>query len=247
MKYVDHIVRYLSGDLNAEENRAFEKQLAADPQLSEEYKEISAAFRLIRKGVLRKDTEAFREKLKQVMKENPSSGKRSRKHYLPAWYLILSVAASLALLLVILMVTRGKEQPFVRFYHPQDDHVLLALGHESRGNAAAGIALFKREEYAVSRLYLESLLEAEPDNNLALLYYLLSSIETGQEEDALQMILGRQIECTHPAGRAITWYSGLALLKLERPEAASGYFQQLADPPGSYSKEARALQKELFK
>lgn len=247
MKYVDPIVRYLSGDLNTEEKRAFEEQLASDPQLSQEYGEVSAAYRLIREGVLRKDTEAFREKLRQVMEENASSVRRTRKRYLPAWTLILSVAASLAILLVILLVTLDGQPPFARFYHPQDDPLLLALVQDSRGNAAAGIALFKREEYAASRQHLEMVLEAEPENNLALLYYLLASIETGREEEALQKISAWEIDPTHPAGRAIAWYTALALVRLERPDEASRYLQSLTGLPGAYEQEAEKLRKELFK
>lgn len=247
MKYVDPIVRYLSGDLNTEEKRAFEEQLASDPQLSQEYGEVSAAYRLIREGVLRKDTEAFRQKLRQVMEENASSVKRTRKRYLPAWTLILSVAASLTLLLVILLVTRDGDQLFARFYHPQDDPLLLALGHDSRGNAATGIALFKREEYAASLSHMESLLDEEPENNLARLYFLLSSIETGREEEALQKISAGEIDPTHPAGRAMAWYTALALVKLERPDEASLYLQSLAGLPGAYEQEAEKLRKELFK
>lgn len=247
MKYVDHIIRYLSGDLNTDEYRAFEEQLASDPLLREEYLQVSAAYRIAREGFRRKDVESFRTKLREVMENTPLPGTSRKRRYGPVRVLILSVAAALALFLIILTLTRGEDHLFARFYLPQDDPVILAMSEDSRGNAGPGIALYRRGEYTASYRYLEDMLEEDPDNQHALLFYLLSSIETGKEEEALSRILENDSGSFHPAGRAITWYTALALVKSGRHAEAFGQVQPLVDRGGSYSHEARALQRQLSK
>jgi tetratricopeptide (TPR) repeat protein len=247
MKYVDHIIRYLSGDLNADENLEFEEQLSSDPALRDEYRQVSEAYSLIREGFRKKDTEAFRQKLRQAMERSPAVTPPEKRRQNPAMLLILSVAASLAILLVILTLTGREDHLFNGFYQPKEDPVILAMSQDSRGNTGTGITLWQREEYAASQHYLGELLEEDPGNRSALLFYLLSSLELGKEEDAIRKVLRQEIGYAHPAERAIAWYTGLAMIRSGRYEEASRYIQPLAEHKGSYDREARKLQGELSK
>jgi len=59
MSYVDHIIKYLSGELSQEEASTFEKELESDAALKREFEEQSAAYRLIRDQLHKRDEKLF--------------------------------------------------------------------------------------------------------------------------------------------------------------------------------------------
>ena len=244
MKYVDLIIRYLSGELNEDESGAFEQELDSNAALREEYEQVSAAYRLIGQQIRKEDLEEFRSRLREVM-EHPVKSRKTHRRRGRTWLFLLPVAATLAVLIAVFTPNRDTGRIFTRFYRPKSDPVVLALNQEHRGEMELGIVLYKRENYAASRKATGEVLETDPDNQLALLYYLLSSIELDQAEGAIDMVNSRHVRADHPLGQSITWYTAMAAIRNERYMEATSRLESLEQIPGPYQEKAKRLIKHI--
>ena len=240
-------MKYLSLELNEEEARELEQRLAADQELQREFELFSEAFRLVDDQLRKRDEHAFRSKLLEVMERRdpvPIRKKRFRK----VWaYTILPLAGALALLLVLMRTAGDEDRIFARFYHPEKDQVLLAIGQVTRGGTEHGYLLYHEGKYEQSMTRLNLLLEKEPDNRRALLYYLLASMEMDMEEAGLEKYAKITVQETDRLDRSLLWYASLALFKTDRMEEASGNLDKLVLTPGPYQSEASRLQKVMSK
>lgn len=246
MNNVDLSIRYLSGELNREEIASFEKELASNQGLKAEFDQVSAAYELIRDQLQLRDEEEFKNRLLDVMKHPakalPPNGRRFRK----GWYILLPLAASVAILLLIF--SPGSEDLlFSRNYHPENDKVLLAYMQGTRGKAETGILHYQHENYMECRKIMEELMEENPQNLLAGLFFLLSSIETGNADEALEKLTTLEPGLEHQLGQAVSWYTALALLKTDRAEEALSHLQSLVMQEGPYKSDAMRLEKILLK
>ena len=163
------------------------------------------------------------------------------------WYFILPLAGSLAILMTIYLVNRGSERLFSRFYNPGKDRVIFAYNQETRGDTEAGISLYNRGYYSESLRKTSEVIDQNPENQLALLYYLLASIEMDLQEDAISTIGAVHVTTDHQLGQSLTWYTSLALLKSGRREEAAACLTPLVQKYGPYEAEARRLKKILLK
>jgi len=247
MKYVDHIIKYLSEEMSQDESGSFKKDLASNKLLREEYEEVSAAYRLIKTQLWKKDEAAFRSKLREVMDRSPGKSEVNTRPRRSRWYFILPLAGSLAILMTIYLVNRGSERLFSKFYNPGKDRVILAYNQETRGDVEAGISLYNRGYYSKSLQKTSEVIDRNPENQLALLYYLLASIELDLQEDAISTIDTVHVTTDHQLGQSLTWYTSLALVKSGRREEAATYLTPLIQKSGPYEAEARRLKKILLK
>lgn len=247
MKYVDLIIKYLSGEMSQDESGSFEKDLASNQLLREEYEQVSAAYRLIKTQLWKKDEEAFRSKLREVMDRPPGEFERHVRSQRSRWYFILPLAGSLAILMAIFLMNRGTERLFSQFYNPGKDLVILAYNQETRGEAEVGIILYNRGAYRESLQKTSEIIVQHPENQLVLLYYLLASIELDLQEDAISTIGAIHITADQQLGQSLTWYTSLAMIKAGRREEAAATLSPLIQNPGPYKAEANRLKKLLLK
>jgi len=247
MNNVDLIIKYLSGEMNQDEVGFFEKDLASDPVLKEEFEEVSAAYRLISDQLQKRDEDAFRDKLRKVM-EKPILKNRNRSYpHRPIWYFLLPLAGSLAILLAVFLVNRGNNQILSRFYEPNKDPVILAYNQETRGNVQPGISLYNGNHYQEAMEELSELMKLDQDNQLIVLFYLLSSMELDLQDVALEKVQALTINTSHQLGQSLCWYTTLALIKSNRMEEAASQLMTLSEQPGPYRRDVRRLQKMLLK
>lgn len=247
MNNVDHIIKYLSGEMNREEAGSFENNLAANQELKEEFDQVSEAYRLIRDQLQERDEANFKRRLLEVM-ESPAKGKKQASRPLQTrWYSLFALAASVALVLVIFLSQKGWDKQFSRFYHPEDDRIVLAHMQGTRGETESGILHYRLGDFPEALEIMSELLEQDQDNQLALLTYLLSSIETDREDQALDKLTSMKLNPDHQLGQALYWYTALALIKSGRPEEAAPYLHVLIQQEGPYRSDARRLEKIVLK
>jgi hypothetical protein len=247
MRSVDHMIKYLSGDLTREETRAFEQELAGDKELRHTFDRVEAAYRLTESQLRKKDEEEFRARLREIMDHSPAGRTMAGKRRRPPWLLLLPVAASLAVLLAILLMNRSPEKVFSAFYHPAEDQVLLAYQQETRGKAESAITLYSQGLYRASLEETSGILLQDPGNHLAILFHLLAAMELDMEEDVIPLVKAAQINCTHVLGQSITWYQVLALVKTGCGDEAAEMLHALTEQPGPYREDAYKLKKILLK
>ena len=247
MNYVDLILRYLSGELSPEEARDFEHELASNEEFKKEFAELSAAHDLIRVQLQHRDEQTFRRKLSTAMDREPHSSASLGYRIRPGWYLLMALAASLALLLVVKLPPRTNERIIARYYAPDQDQLLQVLDQDTRGEQEAGILFFRNHRYSEAMDLLETRWLETPENKKFLLYYLLSAMEADREGEAMDRIMGVKLEADLPPDRAISWYGSLALIKSDRRKEALEMLEPLIEVPGPYRSGAEKLKKILLK
>lgn len=233
--------------MSQEEVRSFEKDLASDPVLKEEFEEVSAAYRLIRDQLRQRDEEAFRSKLLEVMEKPTLKIRHNRAGSWPRWYFLLPLAGSVAILLAVFLMNQRGDRILSRFFEPDKDPVILAFNQGTRGDSEPGIMLYHEGHYQESMDKMSELLEQDPENRLTLLFYLLASMELDMQEAVLDRVLTLASDTEQRLGQSLNWYTTLALVKSGRLEEASTQILTLTEQPGPYQTDARRLQKMLLK
>ena len=247
MNNVDHIIRYLSDEMNPEEASSFKEKLVADQGFREEFEEVSAAYNLIRDQLQKRDMEYFKQSLSEVMKRSEIKAGHSRRNQHSWWYLPLLLAGCLAILLSIFLSKPDGDKIYSRYYHPEDDPVLTAFNQGTRGITESGILYYTLGQYSKTIEVMSEQLTQNPDNQLAQLYYLLASIETGMQDSALVRLAPLEPDIDHQLGQAICWYRTLALIKSGRIEEVEATLLPLIQRAGPYQSDARRIRKNLLK
>jgi tetratricopeptide (TPR) repeat protein len=247
MSNVDLFISYLSGELKDQEVRSLEERLATDPAFKQEFAAVSEAYALIRDQLRKRDENAFRNKLLEAMERNnpvPVWYTPSRRRW---GYYLIPLAGALALLITLVLSGKGPDRLVSRFYHPDRDQVLLAFSQVTRGSSEQGAILFHEGHYQACMDEMNRQLEADPENELALLYYLLSSLEVGREELALRKFEQFSFPETDQLEQSIFWYASMAMVKTGRTEEAAQHLEILEKSPGPYHTDAVRLRKLLLK
>jgi len=194
------MIKYLSGDLNREESRAFEQELAQDKQLSETFGQVSAAYKLIEDQLRNRDEAAFRRKLREVMDHSSPGGTPGIKNRRSRWTIFVPLAASVAILVVLYIMNRGPERTYQAFFNPSEDPVILAFNQEVRGDSESAISLFSQGQYEASMERTSEMLLQDPGNQLTLLFHLLAAKELNVEADVLNLGEAAEVETGHALG-----------------------------------------------
>ena len=245
MKRVDHMIRYLSGDLNRTESEEFERELSGDRDLKEEFDRVSFTYDLIGEKIRQRDEEAFRLKLISAM-DKPERVVQ-RKKFRPGWYLLLPVAASVAILLAIYLMRPGPERVYSAFYTPHKDHVVTGFCQETRGEAAPALSYYRQGSYLSAFNATKDLLSNNPGSHHILLFHLLSAIELDREHEVLPMLNEAPSGPGYLPEQSLAWYHALALIKTGRTSEAMKLLHTLQVHPGPYRKDAHKLEKKLMK
>ena len=247
MNYVDLILKYLSGELSPGEEDSFKEELNSNGELLKEYTEVSTAYELIRDQLQKRDENAFRQKLQEAMDREVPPSSSSWHRIRPWWYIPMALAASLAILWVLVLNQTENEKILTLFYAPDQDPVLLAYMQDIRGEQEAGILYFRNGSYNEAMKALEPRMSEEPGNKVLLLYYLLSAMELDREDEVLERALAANLADSYLPDQAIAWYSILALIKSDRREQAVKTLVPLTKASGPYQSHAEKLLKLLLK
>ncbi len=213
MNNVDLFIKYLSGEMNLDEAGFFEEKLASDPGFKEQYEEVSAAYNLIRDQLQKRDLDDFTRTLLEVMEQSDGKKPSPRRRFRSGWYLPLALAGSLAILLTVFRHNPDGNRMFSRYYQPGEDPVLLAYNQSTRGPAESGILYFQLGQYAKTVEVMSELIAEDPGNQLALLYYLLASIETGMQDQAIEKLAPLDLRVDYQLGQSLYWYSSTGTYK----------------------------------
>lgn len=247
MNYIDHIIKYLSGDLSREEATSFEKELESNKELREAFEAQSAAYELIGDQLQKRDQEAFRAKLQEVMSHDAPISDSRKAGFKSWWYIPPAVACSLVIFLIVLLSHPDNERILSRYHYPAKDPVVLALYQDTRGESEPGIAQYKQGNYQQSMELLSIRITLEQDNKLILLYYLLSAMELDRQQEVLELLWVENSTPMDLLDQSICWYSSLALIKSDRREAALEKLHPLTMHIGPYQNDAIKLEKVLLK
>jgi hypothetical protein len=248
MKRVDQMIKYLSGDLSPEESHSFERELAGDPQLKEEFSQVSSAYQMIGDQLRKRDEEAFTSALNASIKK--AGTLKSPRNKRPGLWLSLLVgmAASLAILVHVFGPGRSTEKIYSAWYIPSEDPVIQTIKEETRGKTVHALArLWQEEEFERCGDLASLELSKDPENQYAMLFCLLSSMEMDGTEPWPQWLKSADIRNENPLQQAITWYHALSLIRAGKSSEAAQLLTVLEELPGPYKRDAHKLKKMLKK
>jgi len=242
------MIKYLSGDLSPEESRSFERELAEDTQLKEEFSQVSTAYGMIGDQLRRRDEETFISALNASMNRSGAVETHRNKKPGPWLYLLLGMAASLVIIVSIFGPGRSTDKIYSAWYMPSKDPFIQTIKEETRGESGHTLArLWQEEEYEQCREEASIGLAKDPDNQYALLFCLLSSMEMNEAESGFHWLSSADIQGENPLGQAIIWYHALSLIRAGESEEAALLLSVLEELPGPYKQDAHKLKKMLKK
>jgi hypothetical protein len=247
MSNVDLFIAYHSGELKEQEARILEERLATDPALKKEYQAFNEVYTLIRDQLQKRDEHAFRTRLLEAMERNDPPPARNARYHRSYLYYLVPLAGAIALLIALMFSGRNPDRLVSRFYHPERDQVLLAMNQVTRGASDQGVSLFREGKFKACMDEMNGQLKRDPGNNLALLYYLLASMEIDMEEIGLRKFEDTTLSGTGQLEQSVIWYATLAMVKSGRTEDAAENLETLVNGAGPYHPDAVRLQKMLLK
>ena len=246
MSYVDLIIKYLSGELSQEESSAFERELESNADLKAAFEDQSAAFRLIRRQLQKRDQLGFEAKLKEAMNQKVRHSvppKASRRF----WYLPPAIACILAIVLIIFLPGPANERIYARYYHPAKDPIVLACYQDTRGESEPGIRQYRQGNFTEAMELLSIRFSEEKENKLIPLFYLLSALELDRQEEIL-VHMGQEAGISMDLmDQSLAWYTALGHIKSDRRDEALLTLQTLRIQEGPYRKDAIRLEKIMLK
>ncbi|MEQ8702975.1 MAG: tetratricopeptide repeat protein [Phaeodactylibacter sp.] len=221
MEESKRIDEYLSDQLSAADQQAFEEELNRDPELRRQVDlQRDMAFLLSHQ----KDRAALKAQMEQTgadfFAEAPSSRPKARIRWI-GWAATAAAAAILLFVLWPVFVQPDLYQQYAEF--PP-----LALSEKGTAttNWAATEQTFNTGDYTEAVEQLEDYLQAFPNDQQARLYLGISRMETGQLTNARLLFA---IVATKAPGLSdyAQWYTALSYLKEGDKEAARSVLEQI--------------------
>jgi len=275
MKYVDHIMKYLEGDLNKEEKASFEKELETNAELTSELEQVRLVYEALEKTLKvdsdeDQDRQSFIEdiladhdihslggppknaeerQVDSLIKKSMKMSDRKTGSKLPKIFyrsmVITAIAASVAVLILILTPDPTPEKLFANYFKPQEDNILVHFAESSRGEALTGVQFYFAGRYTDALGILgEELNPDDPDPYISL-FYVLACLEVECDENMVDM-LARDFSGTNKEVKAaIEWYSALCFLNLGESESAKKLVSKLALSENPYTQSAKKLLRKL--
>ena len=255
----DHelIDRYLKGELEGEELRAFEGRVGSDAAFAKQVEERKDALSVLAAA----GREALRERFRALHREmedeqtndhedeeqtndqhttnNPGRGR--------IWW---ALAAVILLLIVPTLLYFSGSNPapqelYASYFQPGKDRNFDVGRSVANAQYAQGIEAFNANDFTNALPNFQDLSNQYPDS---LIFQLFSGAchlgltQPTQARQALTPIAEQPGNNYHPAAN---WYIGLSHLQEDEPEKARPYFEKLENKESIYTEQARELLDKL--
>lgn len=232
------IDEYLSGQLSAADQQAFEEELNRDPELRAQVDlQRDMAFLLSHQ----KDKAALRAQLEQTGAEFFREGESARPKARVRWIGWAATAVAAAVLLFVFWPVFMQPD----LYQQYAEFPPLALSEKSTAttNWAATEQAFNTGDYAEAAVQLEDYLETFPEDQQARLYLGIAQMETGELETARRLFA--EVRAAAPGlSDYAEWYRALSFLKGNAPEKARATLKSITEGSPFYE-EAQAILRQL--
>jgi tetratricopeptide (TPR) repeat protein len=221
------IDRYLTGELNMEEQKGFEEKIRADADFAEKvllYRSLTENMRSRFTG--EEEEKRLQETLSAISKaEIPVE--RSAKVVSLRWY-HWAAAASVALLAVFWFYTGTSTLPEYSQYASHETLALTERGSDSLQHHAE--EAFNSKNYAQALTYFDKLLKTEPANTELQLFKGIALLELDRFQEAGSIFSTIKNSDTVYRDKA-TWYLALTALKQKDYDRCKALLEQI--PAGS--------------
>jgi tetratricopeptide (TPR) repeat protein len=245
-KYLLMIDRYLAGEMDSVEARAFELELQSNKELIQEL-----AFERDLSDLLKQQNIIeFRQKLSDAILESKKEKHRGRLIPLTRKSYAL-VAASITILIMVaasvyfLMPKTYSNNRLFSMYYDSDK---LNITRSESTYLVEALRFYQQKNYTTAIDLFNEVIANDPSNAAVRFYLAISYIETNQIDKAianLEEIIhnGKNLYIEHAQ-----WYLGLCLLKINQTDQAIALFRNIAfDTNNYYRNDASRLLNQIKK
>jgi tetratricopeptide (TPR) repeat protein len=235
-KYLLMIDRYLAGEMDDAETRAFERDLRSNKDLLRELefeKDISAII-----GQQNVNVIEFRQKVIEAIIEAKQEKQLNRIFPLSRKYVTL-MAASVTILIMIaasvyLLVpkTYTNDRLFTMYYKSNQ----IPIERSSDSYLFEALRFYQQKEYPSAIDLFNEVLVTDPDNSAVRFYLAISYIETNRINEALNNLELIIHQDKNGYSERAQWYLGLCMLKNNQTEQAIAQFRKIASDSNNYYK-----------
>ncbi len=239
------IEAYLSGELSKEDKFTFENRLGKDSEFKKAfitYMELNSF--LEHKIGNETKTDAFKENLEKIAGEyfNKTQASPVLKQKSKLFKFTQYAIAASILLLVGVFAFNQFSSPAYSDFNSHDPFEVTVRG-ENIGLLIKTTKAFNNKDYDKASIYLEKLLNENPENKEYQLYYAITNIELDRFEKA-DAILKELSQGNSAYKNKATWYLALSKFKQKDNEASMDLLKQLPETADDY-KQAQKLLKKL--
>lgn len=249
---IDHIERYLGGDMSGSESASFEQEMTTNSGLREEL----ALVRDIDQAIMEHDVMQLRGRLQDISGESLSSVLTERSVgvggvRIGRRFVISAVAASLVLLLglsgLLSRQTASETDIYGRYYSRYEPSgIVRSDGANADELMLAGMQKFESRDYEAALNLFGELLSRDASNMAGHFYSGISYQETGKYDHALNEYKTVISNADNLFTEQAEWYSGLCYLQTGDTRKAVRQFRDIAQrEDGYYRDKARDILRKL--
>jgi hypothetical protein len=241
----EKIEHYLMNELSIREQVKFEEELRKDPELRREYelrKEINEA-------IQEDDVMELRDSLSKVMTKQSVFSNKTRKIYL-----ISSVAAVIALILVIssrIFFSSGiknnvalydkyyETYPAIMSFRSSDETT------ESKSDLYKAFAFYEAKDFIQASFYFERITQQDSTNYLSRFYLGICKIELDKPNEAEELLSALIVKNNHVFWEQAHWYLAMIYIKKDKQSKAREILHKIVQQDMAKKREAKDILKSL--
>jgi cytochrome c-type biogenesis protein CcmH/NrfG len=238
MTSLEEIGRYVDGEMDAGERKAFELQMQADATLRDDvalYKEVTET---LRNQLHPDDNElALRLTLEQTRKEyfKPKAKVITLRH--KQW-----MVAAAAVLFFIVMIWSPWKQSLYRQYASVEMSSIAERGTATDSLRLEATGKFNAKKFTEAIPVFETFLKQQPDNVFMRFYYAVALLEAGQIQKSRQE-LTKLFEGSSLFKYDAAFYMALSYLKEKDKAGCQKWLRKIPSDASVYSKALELLEK----
>jgi hypothetical protein len=237
---IEDIARFAEGDMTEEERLQFSAALETDQQLSQQLKEYHHIHSSLRMKLVDDESDkALKASLDDFGKEY--FGEQAR---VVPFRRYITWAASIAAVFVLFLIWAPWQ---ANVYEQYAATIMPATAERGEGNIQQEMQdatkAFNEKDFSLAKAKLETVLKADPTNNMAILYYGISLIETDETEKArknLLVVFNGESVFKYDSG----FYIALSYLKEKKEKECINWLKKIPSDAANYDK-AQKLIREL--
>jgi hypothetical protein len=248
---INHIERYLGGDMSVSEIASFEQEIITNSRVREELDLV----REIDHAIMEHDVMQLRGRLHEISGESLSSDRTERslglgRVRIGRRFLISAVAASLVLLLglsgLLSRQTSSESEIYGRYYSRYEPSgIVRSDGSNTDALMLAGMQRFESRDYETALSLFGDLLSRDASNMAGHFYSGVSYQETGRYDHALEEYATVISNDDNLFTEQAAWYSGLCYLQTGDTRKAVRQFRDIAQREGYYRDKAKDILRKL--
>ncbi len=252
LKTTETIERYLDGEMDGEELRAFRERLGNDPELAR----LVMLHKEVNESILDDEIHSFRNKLKILLSvirssDNVKRLKTARNTIFPSMQRkIIAAVFMIALLIAAYIIIFplndiSYDKIYADYYTPYEPDIVVRSENREQNELSLAVSLYQEGKYKSSGEIFNKLLGKKEEYPPVRFYAGLNAMELDKYNEAIKHFTVIIDQSMQPFVVHAEWYAGLCYLKTEQSEKAAVLFEKIAGRNAWHSEEARKILKKL--